>query len=104
MDILSFITGAFQLWYTEKIVFSQPMISVCGKQWERVSPIWVMHTSSCNSHFEHWNASFSESKLDGVDLISNCRDSGVKKDRGKILWFLADCTWRNYVILLGLLW
>ena len=63
---------------------------VCGKPYERVSQILVTLTSHSDSHFEHSNTSFSENKLDGVDLNSNCRDCGVRKNRGKILSILAD--------------
>ena len=48
-----------------------------------MSPILVTLTSRCYSDFECWNISFSEIKLDGVDQNSNCRDNGIRKNRGK---------------------
>ena len=35
-----------------------------------------------------------ENKLDDMDLNSNRRDFSVRKNRGKVLWFSADCVWR----------
>ena len=69
----------------------------------KVSRNLVTLTSHSDSHFEHSNTSFSENKLDGVDLNSNCRDCGVRKNRGKILWILADrIVSREYVLELAI--
>ena len=69
------------------------MIYQCAelKRKERMSLILVTLTSRCDSHFERLNTCYSENKLDGVDLNSNRRDCGVRKNRGKILWFSEDC-------------
>ena len=61
--------------------------TVCGKPQERMSPL----TSHSDSGFKRSNISFKENKLDGVDLNSNSLDYCVRKDEGKILWFLVDC-------------
>ena len=66
------------------------MYTVCGKPYERVSPILVTVTSRSDSIFEHSNISAKENKRDGVDLNSNGLDYCVRKNEGKILWFSAD--------------
>ena len=56
-----------------------------------MSPILVTLMSRYGSNFERLNTSFSENKLDVVDLNSNRRDCGVRKNTGETLRFLADC-------------
>ena len=51
-----------------------------------------MLTSRWDFRFERSNIIFHENKLDDVDLKSKRLDHGVGKNRGKILWFTADCT------------
>ena len=63
---------------------------VCGKPLERVSPILVTLTSRSDSNFELSNLSLKKNKRDGVDSNSNGFDCCVRKNEGKIPWFLAD--------------
>ena len=65
--------------------------TVCGKPWERVSPILVTLTSRGDSNFERSNISLKENKPDGVDSNSNGFGYCVRKNEGKILWFSTDC-------------
>ena len=65
--------------------------AVCGKPWEKVSPILVTLMSHSNSDFERSNVSLKENKPDGVNPNSNDIDCYVRKNEGKILWFSADC-------------
>ena len=65
--------------------------SVCGKPYERVSPILVTFTSRSDSNFERSNISLKENKRNGVDSNSDGFDCCVRKNEGKILWFSADC-------------
>ena len=64
---------------------------VCGKPWEKVSPILVTLTSRSDSDFERSNHSLKENKPDGVDPNPNDLDYYVRKNDGKILSFSADC-------------
>ena len=75
--------------------------SVCGKPWERVSPILVTLTSRSDSNFERSNISLKENKWDGVDLNSNGLDKCVIKNEGKILWFSADSMRGNLSSIVG---
>ena len=64
--------------------------SVCGKRWERVSPIVVTLTSHSDSTFERSNISFKENKPGGVDPVSNGFYFCVRKKEGRTLRFSAD--------------
>ena len=56
-----------------------------------MSPILVTLRSRSDSNFERSNMSLTENKRDGVDSNSNGFDYCVRKNEGKIIWFLADC-------------
>ena len=47
-------------------------------------------TSCSDSHFKRPNVVFQESKPDGVALSSNNFGYGIRKNKGKTLWVLAD--------------
>ena len=64
--------------------------TVCGKPYERVSPILVTLTSRSDSNFERSNVSLKENKRDGVDSNSNGFGYCARKNEGKIIWFSAD--------------
>ena len=51
-----------------------------------MSPVPITLTSHGNSHFERWNMSFNENKMDGVDLKSNHIDYNIEKNRGVRMW------------------
>ena len=53
----------------------------------KMSPILVKLSSGCDSHFELSNTSFSESKLDGVDLNSSRHDCGFERTEEKFYGF-----------------
>ena len=65
----------------------------------KVSPIPVTLTSRNDSDFERSNVSFKENKPDGVNPHSNDIDYYVRKNEGKILWFLAECVKLEKAIL-----
>ena len=65
--------------------------AVCGKPWERMSPILVKLTSYSDSNFERSNISFKENKPDGVDSNSNGFNYCVRKTEGRTLRFSVDC-------------
>ena len=56
-----------------------------------MSPILVTLTSRSDSDVERSNVSLKENKPDGVNPYSNDIDYYVRKNEGKILWFLEDC-------------
>ena len=56
----------------------------------KVSPIPVTLTSRSDSNIESSNVSFKGNKPDGVNPNSNDIDYYVRKNEGKIPWFLAD--------------
>ena len=62
-----------------------------------MSPTLAMLTSHSDSTFERSNINLKKNKkdLDGVDPNSTALDYCVRKNEGKILWFLADCNWLN---------
>ena len=53
--------------------------------------ILVMLMSHSDSNFEHSNISLKENKLDGIDPNSIGLNYCVRKNKGKIIWFSADC-------------
>ena len=60
-----------------------------------MSPILVTLTSRSESDFETSNIGLEENKPDVVNLNSNNMAHYVRKNEGKILWFLAGCTVSN---------
>ena len=56
----------------------------------KVSPILVTLTSRNDFNFESSNVSPKENKPHGDNLNSNNIDYYVRKNEGKIPWFLAD--------------
>ena len=61
--------------------------SVCGKPWEKVSPILVTLTSRSDSNFERSNMSLKDNNRDCVDSNSNGFDYSVRKNKGKFYGF-----------------
>ena len=66
------------------------VFTICGKPWEKVSPILVTLTSPVIL-ISNVRTSASENKPDGVNPNSNDIDFYVRKNERNILWFLADC-------------
>ena len=64
---------------------------VYGKPWEKVSPIMVTVRSRSDSDSERSNVSLKENIPDGVNPNSNDIDYYVRKNKGKIQRFSADC-------------
>ena len=55
----------------------------------KVANVLVRLASHCDFSFQGSSTSFSENKLI-VGLNCNCCDCSIKKNRKKVVWFLAD--------------